>query len=93
MPQLDFGRLRSKRVLFHTGAGQPTRAWPLERFRGLLQRLRALGCTVEVLCDPPQRDWWLAHGEQHISSPASVVELLDLLGQGGVFDEIYQSSK
>lgn len=40
-----------RHVVMHTGAGQPVRAWPRERFADLASRLRATGWTVTVLDD------------------------------------------
>ena len=66
-------------VLVHTGAGQPVRVWPLERYRGLVERLRRQGCQVQVACDPEQRGWWLAAGESGVATPRTVSELVLLV--------------
>jgi ADP-heptose:LPS heptosyltransferase len=72
-------------VLVHTGAGQPVRVWPLERYRNLVTRLREVDYRVQVACDPDQRDWWLAAGEKDVASPRTVTELFALADQAGVF--------
>ena len=53
----------AKRILIHTGAGQPVRVWPLENYRRLAARLREKKIPVQIACDPDQRDWWLRAGE------------------------------
>src|SRR5262249_5059989 len=50
-------------VLVHTGAGQPVRVWPLERYARLVARLRAAGYRVQVACDPDQQQWFRQTGE------------------------------
>ena len=72
-------------VFLHSGAAQPVRVWPLERFRHLAQRLRAAGEPVIVACDPDQRDWWLRAGETAVATPQTVAELLALVDRAGLF--------
>jgi len=72
-------------VLIHTGAGQPVRVWPLERYQALIARLRAAKNTVTVACDPEQRDWWLRAGETGVVTPKTVKEVLGLIDQARVF--------
>lgn len=72
-------------VLVHTGAGQPVRVWPLERYAQLIARLRLEGYEVQVACDPDQRNWWNEAGENHIVTPQTVSELLVLIEQAGAF--------
>jgi heptosyltransferase-2 len=72
-------------VLVHTGAGQPVRVWPLERFRNLVARLRARNFRVQVACDPDQQAWWARAGEQNLASPRSVADLLALVDRAGAF--------
>jgi ADP-heptose:LPS heptosyltransferase len=76
---------RSGDVLIHTGAGQPIRVWPLERYQSLVARLRAGHYRVTVACDPDQRDWWLRAGELQVATPNTVNELLGLIDRAGVF--------
>jgi len=71
-------------VLIHTGAGQPVRVWPLERYQQLAGRLRRKGIQTRIACDPDQRAWWTAAGE-NVVAPASVAELLRVIDQAGVF--------
>ena len=40
-----------RHLVIHTGAGQPVRAWPHERFEQLATRLRSAGWTVTLLDD------------------------------------------
>jgi heptosyltransferase-2 len=72
-------------VLIHSGAGQPVRVWPLERYHLLSRRLRQAGHAVRVACDPDQRDWWLQHGEQDVQTPTTVGELMRLIDQASAF--------
>ena len=78
-------RPAQRQVLVHTGAGQAVRVWPLERYRGLVGRLRGQGREVRVGCDPDQCDWWLEAGEKEVMTPRTVSELLALIEQAGVF--------
>ena len=72
-------------ILIHTGAGQPVRVWPLECYRNLVQRLRQENYTVQVVCDPDQRNWWLEAGESKVATPGTVSELLALADNAGAF--------
>ena len=72
-------------VLVHSGAGQPVRVWPLERYRQLVMQLRAQNHRVMVACDADQRAWWLQAGEAEVATPHTVNELLALLDQAGAF--------
>lgn len=72
-------------IFIHSGAAQAVRVWPLERFHGLAQRLRAIGERVLIACDPDQRDWWLRAGESQVHTPANVTELIALADRSGVF--------
>ncbi|MDD3179869.1 MAG: glycosyltransferase family 9 protein [Opitutaceae bacterium] len=42
---------RGRRAVIHTGAGQSTRLWPLERFDEIAARMRAAGWEVTLLDD------------------------------------------
>ena len=81
MPQVR----RDGEVLVHTGAGQPVRVWPLERYRSIVRRLREKGFHVQVACDPDQRTWWAQTGEEKLATPQSVGELLALVDRASVF--------
>ena len=72
-------------VLIHTGAGQPVRVWPLERYKSIVAWLRKKNFRVIVACDPDQREWWLRSGEADVATPRSVNELLALVDQASVF--------
>lgn len=76
---------RGETVVIHTGAGQPVKVWPLERYRNLVARLRGTDYTVLVLCDAEQQQWWLAAGEKDVTVPRSVEELSATFGQAGAF--------
>jgi heptosyltransferase-2 len=78
-------RRQQGRVLVHTGAGQPVRVWPLERYAQLIARLRLEGYLVQVACDPDQQGWWNETGESQIATPRTVSELLVLIEQAGAF--------
>jgi ADP-heptose:LPS heptosyltransferase len=72
-------------ILVHSGAGQPVRVWPLDRYHGLVIRLRQENYRVQVACDPDQQSWWRAAGETHMTVPRTVAELLSLADRAGVF--------
>ena len=72
-------------ILMHTGAGQPVRVWPLERYQKLVARLRQRNYRVQVACDPDQRDWWAEAGEKNLAAPRTVSELFTLLDRAGAF--------
>jgi len=72
-------------VLIHSGAGQPVRVWPLERYRRLAGQLREKAFSVQVACDPDQRGWWLEAGESEVATPFNVTELIALIDRAGAF--------
>jgi ADP-heptose:LPS heptosyltransferase len=76
---------RRETVLIHSGAGQPVRVWPLEKFQRLAARLRGKKIPVQIACDPDQRGWWLQAGEKQAATPATVTELIALTDRAGVF--------
>jgi heptosyltransferase-2 len=76
---------RPGKVLIHSGAGQPVRVWPLERYQAVVARLRKLGHTVQVACDPDQHDWWRRNGEAGVATPRSVSQLLGVIDEAVVF--------
>lgn len=78
-------RKTSGMVLIHTGAGQPVRVWPLERYQHMLRALRNTGYEVLLACDPDQRHWWLRAGESNVYTPETVPELLALIDGAGTF--------
>ena len=82
---LRSSRPEGRMIFVHTGAGQPVRVWPLERYRILVQRLRERNHSVRVACNPEQRDWWLQQGEKDVATPRTITELLALMADAGVF--------
>jgi ADP-heptose:LPS heptosyltransferase len=76
---------RRETVLIHSGAGQPVRVWPLEKYQRLAARLREKKIPVQIACDPNQRGWWLQAGENQVATPATVTELIALTDRAGVF--------
>jgi ADP-heptose:LPS heptosyltransferase len=72
-------------ILVHTGAGQPVRIWPPERYGRLVARLRQVGYQVQVACDPDQQKWWSKAGEKDLATPRTVAELLSLVDRAGAF--------
>ena len=76
---------RDGEILLHSGAGQPVRVWPLERYRILARRLRAKNFQVRVACDPDQENWWRAAGEQNLAAPRAVIDLMALIEKAGAF--------
>ena len=72
-------------VLIHTGAGQPVRVWPLERYLNLVKRLRQLNVPVQVVCDPDQLSWWRQAGHDLVVAPRTVAELIGLLDRASAF--------
>ncbi len=82
--QMPSARARGE-VLVHTGAGQPVRVWPLERYRLLVDRIRRTGYQVQVACDPDQQQWWQRAGEKTLATPQNVSELLALIDRAEAF--------
>ncbi len=76
---------RAGEILIHTGAGQPVRVWPLERYKSIAAWLRKKHHRVVIACDPDQREWWLRSGETEIATPRTVNELLALIDRAAVF--------
>lgn len=72
-------------ILVHTGAAQPVRVWPLERYHAVIGKLRQLGWRVQVVCDPGQREWWLQHGEAGLAPPHDLAGLMALLDEASLF--------
>jgi ADP-heptose:LPS heptosyltransferase len=78
-------RRKSRVILMHTGAAQPVRVWPLDRFQRLARRLREEGLQVKVLCNPEQKSSWEKAGETRVHVPQSIAELIGHLDEAGVF--------
>jgi ADP-heptose:LPS heptosyltransferase len=75
---------KSNIVLIHSGAAQPTRIWPLERFQALAVQLRQNHYTVQIICDSAQREWWTSHGE-NVRVPLNIFELMAQIDSAGIF--------
>ena len=75
----------SRVILIHSGAAQPVRVWPLERYGNLVKKLRGQGHAVRVACNPEQEAWWKSVGEQNVAVPTTIRELLELLDDSGLF--------
>ena len=73
------------RILIHTGAGQPVRVWPLDRYREIARRLRQTGWEVQIACDIEQRKWWLEAGESDVATPPTLHDLLAELDLASAF--------
>lgn len=76
---------KRRTVSVHSGAALPVRVWPLDRLGAIVRRLRSAGFEVQVLCDPPQVDWWRQHGEPDVVAPSSLEELLVRLNESSWF--------
>ncbi|HNQ74116.1 MAG TPA: glycosyltransferase family 9 protein [Verrucomicrobiota bacterium] len=72
-------------ILIHSGAAQPVRVWPLDRYQRLARRLRENHHQVIIACDPDQQAWWTHHGEPAVTVPRSVAELFSLMNAAQVF--------
>jgi ADP-heptose:LPS heptosyltransferase len=72
-------------ILIHSGAGQPIRVWPLENYKNLASRLRQENFQVRIACDASQREWWLRSGEQEVTTPRNVTELITQIDRAGAF--------
>jgi len=72
-------------IVVHTGAGQPVRVWPIDRYQRLVAYLRTRNYSVRVLCDPDQTASWVAAGETAVETPGTVAILLDRMNDAGAF--------
>jgi heptosyltransferase-2 len=75
----------SRRLVLHSGASQPLRVWPLERYAELLRRLRADGWDPIVLCDRPQVAAWQQLGEVQARAADNMDELVDTIASAVAF--------
>jgi heptosyltransferase-2 len=82
--QLAAPMRKPETVLIHSGAAQPTRVWPLDRFHCLVAQLRENHCVVQIICDPAQREWWVSHGE-NVIVPAGISALMAQIDGAGLF--------
>ncbi|HUA67897.1 MAG TPA: glycosyltransferase family 9 protein [Candidatus Saccharimonadales bacterium] len=74
-----------KFILLHSGAGQPNRVWPLERYHNLAARLKKNGFEVRILCDSDQQDWWARNSEMEVMAPRTISELMKIVDSAAVF--------
>jgi heptosyltransferase-2 len=81
----DLPRASGQQVLIHSGAGQPVRVWPLERYQTLAVHLRQQGYHVQIACDLDQQQWWTKAGERQVIASRNVSELIDIIKRAGVF--------
>jgi ADP-heptose:LPS heptosyltransferase len=72
-------------ILIHTGAAQPVRVWPVERYLEIAKQLRARGHAVRIVCNPEQLAWWQKTGESDAIAPQTIRELLGLLDGAAIF--------
>jgi ADP-heptose:LPS heptosyltransferase len=71
-------------IVVHTGASQPVKVWPLERYARLVRRLRHQGYMIQVLCDINQLQFWRDRQEAAVA-PRSLTELCRLLDSAEIF--------
>jgi ADP-heptose:LPS heptosyltransferase len=71
-------------ILIHSGAAQPIRVWPLERFQALALHLRQKAYSVQIACDPGQRQWWDLRGE-NVAVPSTISELMAVIDKAALF--------
>ena len=83
--QLLLPRPAGRKVMVHSGARLPARVWSLERYAEVVRRLRGQGYDVQVVCDPPQADWWRGQGEAVVAAPKTLAELFAVIDTAGVF--------
>jgi ADP-heptose:LPS heptosyltransferase len=74
-----------RQILLHSGAGQAVRVWPLDRYHKLAGWLREKHHSVQIACDPDQRNWWIQAGETNVATPQTVTELIALIDHSGAF--------
>ena len=71
-------------AVVHTGAAQPVRVWPLDRYEQLITFLEKKGLSIRLICDRDQASFWMDKG-RHPEIPSSVTELIESLESGEVF--------
>jgi ADP-heptose:LPS heptosyltransferase len=72
-------------VFIHSGAARSTRVWPLAEFADIVDKLRAIGYPVQVMCDEAQKTWWLTHGERDVLFARNPSQLCEMLTTARVF--------
>jgi ADP-heptose:LPS heptosyltransferase len=73
-----------KRAVFHTGAAQALRVWPIERYNLLASQLHEQGWEVEIVCDDSQVVQWKELGRAP-HSPKNPTDLITILRSGQLF--------
>lgn len=83
---IDFPRFAAPEyIVVHTGAAQPVRVWPLDRYAALVRFLRTRNFPVKIICDSNQKEWWESAGEKNVVVPASISELIEVTRRASVF--------
>jgi heptosyltransferase-2 len=72
-------------IIWHSGAAQPVRVWPLDRCLRVIRHLRKQGRRVRVLCDPAQLAWWQTQGERDAVAPGRLAVLREELRSAAAF--------
>ena len=49
-------------AVVHTGAAQPVRVWPLDRYEQLITFLEKKGLSIRLICDRYQASFWMDKG-------------------------------
>ena len=76
---------RGNTIIVHTGGSQPSKIWPLRNFKSLSKRIKEENFDVKIICDPRQRDWWLAEGETDVVTPKDVSDLITYFDSATAF--------
>jgi len=74
---------RGRVVMVHSGAGQPVRIWPIQRYAGLVRRLREQNYIVRVVSNPENLAEWRREGEMEVAAPTTLTALLNLMSDVG----------
>lgn len=64
--------MKRGRILIHSGAAQPVRVWPLERYAGVAHELARMGYDVRMMFDPGQESFWFSQTGISLVKPAGV---------------------
>ncbi len=73
-----------KTVIVHTGAAQPVRVWPLDRYQQLIKAIEERNMNIQLICDADQASWWKKNN-RHPMVPQSVSALIEHLKTGDLF--------
>ncbi len=77
--------MKRGRILIHSGAAQPVRVWPLERYAGVARELARMGYDVRVVCDPGQEGFWFSQTGIVVVKPAGIGGFLSELEEAMAF--------